>query len=1197
MADATQLERIYLLKTAGLKDVLNDINAITTAFKESSEAKAQLAGGGAMYDAGQLTQVNKQLEQMLGIQEEMLSAMKGLNTEVSKSAPAFTGASRASSSAADTFEDLSNATKSLGNNLSGVTPQLLRIQTTLNAGNVDDYDTAINKLVGDLAILQQRLAANKTQYDVQFGSNDILSKFTKDAEAKGFNVSDNKVYAGKAEIPELTAEYQRLQAAVVGVDLTYDEFLKRQMEVKAQIGQTVAALQLLNKTYNPAINDAGVAGAVIAGKGETKANQQLDRTRIEQVKNESIAVNEEATAYQRLVAELNIAKAQLKAMYGTAQQGTAIYDAQLAKVQQLDAEYKKFNKTMGNNQVEVGNYGLVLAGVGNVTTMFIKQLARGIGSLIIWGLLFDAITKASDALKEAIPGTEEYTKKQEELAKANETLIASFKELSDTLLKLREDQNILFEGMDEGLEAAKRNAAIIQALGTVEGRQGLADIAQAKAKKDILVEEYAALKRKYVILSHISETLSAGQRTAEEYVGKPEVQSFLAPGKGPESNKNIQFELFSQLKYFIQQANLPLEQHKKIMLDLNKGYESGANLIEIYNKSVRDNAVELKKNTEAMQTNTSAQADVDRALLSKNNALVYTKTIELEQQLNQAREGFRQLREKEDVESVDRIVADTTAKYRLMYISIQKAEEDYIKQYSGDKNDPKYLKTLAMYGALLGGNVNSRNQDIANQSYELTAKQHQAYVSERLAQITGQSGISSFNANYGQANYGSMAKALDEETKAKKAAIQTQFEAEVLKIEDFGQVIEAQKQRDEKLIQVDKEMYVKRLGLGAQYTERLIQNMRDASEIIITQISTDTLKRINKVLEGKGSQAGKDKKIDKFERRGIINTSNEQIIEAQSELDKPGGLRDAAANAKQALDNAREAHDIDKITLATEAEAKAKQKVVDAEKAIEEARRRKNEAKKPTDDKDYWDAAIQLAEQMADAWMQLQQKQDAYRQEMSRRNMEWAKTEQQAVTQSKQQQLATDKAYILAQQAQDKEKMRNENKRAKQQLAISYVIALAKAMEHESIIEGVAATLAFAFAESQLAKAPAYGFGTGNATHPGGLAWVGDRNESEVIISPNKPTLMNLPAGSQVIPMSQIPGDMGASLQAPRFVSTSTSGGGNGSGGSEVHENAIQELYNIVGTMGKHLSNMQVGLDTRKLGKTMHNNYFKQVKH
>ncbi len=123
--------------------------------------------------------------------------------------------------------------------------------------------------------------------------------------------------------------------------------------------------------------------------------------------------------------------------------------------------------------------------------------------------------------------------------------------------------------------------------------------------------------------------------------------------------------------------------------------------------------------------------------------------------------------------------------------------------------------------------------------------------------------------------------------------------------------------------------------------------------------------------------------------------------------------------------------------------------------------------------------------------------------------------------------------------------------------------------------------------EAFLAKAPAYAKGTG--MHPGGFAWVGDGGEHEVIISPKTPTLMNLSKGSAVIPFSQInnvPGNLGAGLKAPSFSSSITSGGrGNSSVDMQAHEDAIHNLYGLVGTMAKHVANIQVNNDIRAANK------------
>lgn len=205
------------------------------------------------------------------------------------------------------------------------------------------------------------------------------------------------------------------------------------------------------------------------------------------------------------------------------------------------------------------------------------------------------------------------------------------------------------------------------------------------------------------------------------------------------------------------------------------------------------------------------------------------------------------------------------------------------------------------------------------------------------------------------------------------------------------------------------------------------------------------------------------------------------------------------------------------------------------------------------------EGAFQVAQEFANSYMQLLQQEDEYKQTMARRQLDWNKKLLDSQTQSKQQQLANDKAYYLEQQQLEKQKMRDDRNRAMTTLLIDSVLAAGKVVATEITntpkmfvdLGVIAATLAAK--EALLATAPMYAEGIATTTpkyaagtttsHPGGPAWVGDGYESELLkvgrnffLSPSRPTLVNLPQGAQVAPLSRYQGVLGAGLTPPQFV-------------------------------------------------------------
>ena len=249
------------------------------------------------------------------------------------------------------------------------------------------------------------------------------------------------------------------------------------------------------------------------------------------------------------------------------------------------------------------------------------------------------------------------------------------------------------------------------------------------------------------------------------------------------------------------------------------------------------------------------------------------------------------------------------------------------------------------------------------------------------------------------------------------------------------------------------------------------------------------------------------------------------------------------------------------------------------------------------------DEAIKVAETVANQYMALLAKEDAAKQAMADRSLEWNKRVMDTEVQSKNEQLTNERAYALAQQQLHKEQMQQERKRAEAQLIVSYVIGLAKDWEMGWPAGAIAAagqTVGLALSEAALSRAPAYADGIyGNSSHPGGPAWVGDGGEPELMrvgnkysLSPSTATLTNLPAGAQVVPMSHIfSSNMGANLKAPNFTSTSSS-----SVGGVDHSASFQAIHSSLTTIASGMANMQVSLDTHKLSSRQNTNYYKQVK-
>lgn len=285
----------------------------------------------------------------------------------------------------------------------------------------------------------------------------------------------------------------------------------------------------------------------------------------------------------------------------------------------------------------------------------------------------------------------------------------------------------------------------------------------------------------------------------------------------------------------------------------------------------------------------------------------------------------------------------------------------------------------------------------------------------------------------------------------------------------------------------------------------------------------------------------------------------------------------------------------------------AKKKLIDElatyKKKKLEAEIKQNEdtgKKEKIDKTQMYQSLIDVATHFANESLALLEKQDAYKQATQQRQMNWNEKMLNSEAQSNQERLRNDKAFYMAQQSAEKEKMRIEKKRAEAQAAIDYgsaaISLLPRAIKDGGwptvAIEEGALLAIFLDKMAMLQRAPTYAQGIGN--HPGGLAWIGDGGEHELVrignkysVSPNTPTLANLPSGAQVTPFSQL----GGNLKAPSFHVNSTAGAGS----SDLH-GAIAAQGHQISAMAASISSMKIIYEPHKAIRSNNRSFYKRIK-
>lgn len=605
-------------------------------------------------------------------------------------------------------------------------------------------------------------------------------------------------------------------------------------------------------------------------------------------------------------------------------------------IRQINTEIANTRKELTALTMEGGKSGGVLSSLfGGSGGSLGKQLLTGgligLGLGGGMGLITRAVSAAVDALSEFIDAEFNVEKRNAELQKANEDLTGSFNNLTDSIQKgldLQKQVDLNFLGNygddaatrkaidDNTVDGAKRKLDALKAIGAINQETGNAEAAQLKATLELRDQELKALEEKRDIITNMQLIISQAQNGNYEINRKEGQQSIEALFT---SNSAIPERLRAELK-------AKFDKDIKDGVDFNVVLE---NLRQQYiGEAAKNNSDIANKTGEKGNTQTEYDAKI-RDLTDKANK-------DLHVQLEKENDNYRQLKEKGDIQSVDKIVADTQAKYKLLYNAIYRSAVDEAKKFPGfDKKNP--LANLPKpirdkYNALFGDNGRDQKQDAANQQYDLAGSQYSNYLSNSSGLSGSEAGIEKARNAYGLPSYDDLAKALDADTQAKKDALRTQFVNQASSITDSTLVIEAQRQYDEKLTQIDNDAYKERLNLADEYYSKLSQKIINAASIVSLQISTSNANRKTSILSGRG---GKDQKSRRT-RRADLQSDQEQQTNTINEQDQLlPGLGATKDNSALALDAAK----------GTDGEAAAQGQYDKDAKAYEEAQNKKSNAR------------------------------------------------------------------------------------------------------------------------------------------------------------------------------------------------------------------------------------------------------------
>jgi hypothetical protein len=848
----------------------------------------------------------------------------------------------------------------------------------------------------------------------------------------------------------------------------------------------------------------------------------------------------------------------------------------------------------------------------SMITRTATSLARMIPHMVVFTLLFEGINKVSDAIMEAIPGTDKYVEHQEKIAQANEHLRATFTALAEEVNKFNEvyakssdyRYNDMLGLSDNSLDALKRKENAIKAIGVVNGEVYAAERSQLDAANEVRKKEIEAINDQLETYKKLYDVINSRDEG----------------GRNAVSANMVSDE--------IKKSGLPKEMADKFVADFEKQVKDGGSLSKAVAGILRAFEAKMQDMKESA-ANTSAQIlDSETALTSKMNAALYAKSADLEKQLLQMKEQYREKAYAYDIqrngETEETIKADTTAKYKLMLSELRKERDEFLKQFPKGSQGSGVLNAMKEYDGKEAAIRRQRDQEQRQRTQQLNDLRQMQQLEEKIRLAKDEASRSEFSAGFGAANYNRMSKAIDsrqyaENLEAQKTYIENKKKLQAQGVRDFSKLDE---DAAKDAVIRDQKYYQLRLQAAKDYYAKQFAQIASEHTRITLGMDSDLYKKQTDIMTGSGGVFGKVRKLDKAQEAAQEAKADYEVANARRMV-ALATQQQAQAERELAEAKAKYGKDSPQAEAARLSFQDASDQYATQQNALQDAMKKRAEIdfesqkKKAAEQKELLSEGLDYLKQSIDQEMQLLEQQSQMREEMAQRQLDYTKKVQDADAQSKRQQHDNEIANMVAERQIHKQRMEDQKRQAEAQAAIDYssaaIMMIVKTMDDSVGYYDYVAKLAvgeamlagtFAAKMAMLESAPTYAQGTDD--HPGGFAWVGDGYQREMIkigndfyMSPDVPTLVNMPRGSQVTPMSQL----GGTLQPPSY----TPGGGGVPSGLYDAINALtanvaalqqshQETTNHIRMMSKSISNMQVNFDTVK-GKTALNKaYFKTIK-
>jgi hypothetical protein len=671
-------------------------------------------------------------------------------------------------------------------------------------------------------------------------------------------------------------------------DKYIQDTIKKMQESEAAIRRNISAVDELNKIMSTKTDRSEIQFLQESIDKRTKSimlQKQALQQKFETDKVLQAAVRQEIG----LVTQLNNKIQQLTRERAVAMDVAAIrnYTNQIKAAQNEMATLLGMGAqgANGNGGAGGGVLGGLFGGGGGLGRQLLQGTLLGFGI----GSGFGLISRAVSGIIEFAQAELNATAHAKELIEANDALASSFSALADSIQKAAEQEQALVEaeirnstGIDLSVNAYKQKEEALKAIGAINGKVGNAELDQLVAAQQTRQAELQDLQEKYKRLVLIEAVLDAARSKAGLATGG----KFNIGGSSATSSSGAQGEAAIDV---INSSILSNDDKARLITAIHEAQEKKGNILDVLDTAKN----KAKTDTAAGDTDISNKQNeilnADRAFQAKLDEQARTAKIKLNKELADEDEKYRELKGKEDIASVDKIVADVNAKYKQLVDENTRKETEELNTFPD--GDPRRAAIAKKYGLIAGDINRNRDQDISNQTFEFNRSRFFGQESDMAGEAAANAAQAKFAAGYGVPDYDKMAAAQEADRQAQLANASKAFNELSEKYRQSGEdTTTIEKQYAQQVEQIEQESYSKRLQLASDYFQQLSQR--------ITQIGTYLLtNNVTAILSGRGSSQDKNRRIAMAQARNQISTNQQLVPGLQGVV---SGDQDAAINASGA---------------------------------------------------------------------------------------------------------------------------------------------------------------------------------------------------------------------------------------------------------------------------------------------------------